>query len=235
MKKVRDIILETRKSQGKKISQADLAKELNACGHELSNKTISKWENGQGEPDASVFIDLCRILGIVDIYEAYYGTNPNNPLSELNDEGKQKVYEYANLLIGSGQYQKTISPVRSFDDRTIRLYEQSVSAGPGNFLSDDCYTLISVGNDVPRNADFCLRISGNSMEPRFHDGQIVYILQQNTLENGEIGIFLLDGEAYIKKFQNDQNGHFLISLNKDYAPIPIEPYSEFSILGKVIG
>jgi SOS-response transcriptional repressor LexA len=73
------------------------------------------------------------------------------------------------------------------------------------------------------------------MEPRFINGQIVFIRQQNILENGEIGIFLLDGEAYIKKLQNDSNGKFLISLNKDYKPIPIEEHSEFSILGKVIG
>jgi SOS-response transcriptional repressor LexA len=235
MRKVRDIISETRKSQGKKLSQIDLAKALNACGHEITNKSISKWEKGQGEPDASVFIDMCRILGIDDIYEAYYGTNPNTPLSELNEEGKQKVYEYARLLIGSGQYQKSSAPVTPFEARTIRLYDQTVSAGRGNFLSDDSYELISAGNEVPSDTDYALRISGDSMEPRYHDGQIVYIRQQNTLENGEIGIFLLDEEAYIKKLQNDQNGLFLISLNKNYAPIPIEPYSEFSILGQVIG
>jgi SOS-response transcriptional repressor LexA len=232
MKEISEIILESRKSQ--KLSQAVLAEQLNACGHDLTNKAISKWENNQGEPTASVFVDMCRILGITDIYEACFGSNPNSPLSELNDLGKQKVFEYANLLIASGLYQKPTAKIIPFE-RSIKLFDEPVSAGPGNFLTGDHYEMITVGNEVPSDADFGVRISGNSMEPRFINGQIVFIRQQNILENGEIGIFLLDGEAYIKKLHNDSNGKFLISLNKDYKPIPIEEHSEFSILGKVIG
>lgn len=66
-----------------------------------------------------------------------------------------------------------------------------------------------------------VRISGSSMEPEFHDGQIAWVLQQESVVNGEIGIFALNGEAYIKKLQNDKNGIFLISLNEKYAPIKV--------------
>ena len=61
---------------------------------------------------------------------------------------------------------------------------------------------------------FGVRISGDSMEPEFHDGQIAWVLQQESVANGEIGIFALNGEAYIKKLQNDKDGIFLISLNE---------------------
>ena len=44
------------------------------------------------------------------------------------------------------------------------------------------------------------------MEPEFHDGQIAWVLQQESVANGEIGIFALNGEAYIKKLQNDKDG-----------------------------
>jgi SOS-response transcriptional repressor LexA len=232
MKAISEIILETRKER--KLSQAMLAEQLNQCGHELTNKAISKWENGQGEPSASVFIEICRLMGITDIYEACFGINPDDPLSELNEPGKQKVLEYASLLIASGRYQKPSEKIIPFE-RELKLFSEPVSAGTGNFLAGDQYQMITVGNDVPADADFGVRISGNSMEPRYINGQIVFIRQQNVLENGEIGIFLLDGEAYIKKLQNDSNGHFLISLNKDYTPIPIRKHSEFTILGKVIG
>jgi phage repressor protein C with HTH and peptisase S24 domain len=232
MKDMSTILRESRKKN--KLSQADLAAKLNQCGYALTNKVISKWELGQGEPSASVFVEICRILGIIDIYETCLGSNPNSPLSQLNETGKEKVYEYANLLIASGQFQKPSAKIIPFE-RKLPLYEEPVSAGVGNFLTGDCFETITVGSEVPANADFGVRVSGNSMEPRFINGQIVFVHQQNLLENGEIGIFLLDGEAYIKKLQNDENGRFLISLNKDYEPLLIEEHSEFSVLGKVIG
>jgi phage repressor protein C with HTH and peptisase S24 domain len=50
------------------------------------------------------------------------------------------------------------------------------------------------------------------MEPEFEDGQIAWVLQQETVANGEIGIFSLNGDAYIKKLQDDKNGiHFLVA------------------------
>ena len=49
------------------------------------------------------------------------------------------------------------------------------------------------------------------MEPEFEDGQIAWGLKQDMVENGEIGIFSLNGEAYIKKLQDDQNGVFLLN------------------------
>ena len=93
----------------------------------------------------------------------------------------------------------------------------------------------SVGAEVPEEADFGLRISGDSMEPQFINGQIVWVKQQNYLEDGEIGIFFLDGSGYIKKLQDNKDGHNLISLNKAYKPIPIVEDSNFMIFGKVIG
>lgn len=73
------------------------------------------------------------------------------------------------------------------------------------------------------------------MEPEFHDGQIAWVLQQESVANGEIGIFALNGEAYIKKLQNDKDGIFLISLNEKYSPIPVGEDDRLDIFGKVLG
>ena len=73
------------------------------------------------------------------------------------------------------------------------------------------------------------------MEPEFHDGQIAWVLQQESVANGEIGIFALNGEAYIKKLQNDKDGIFLISLNEKYAPIKVSENDRLDIFGKVLG
>ena len=60
-------------------------------------------------------------------------------------------------------------------------------------------------------------------------------MQQNHVANGEIGIFSLNGDAYIKKLQNDKNGIFLISLNEKYAPIKVSENDRLDIFGKVLG
>ncbi len=113
---------------------------------------------------------LCKLLGITDIYEEYYGVNPDNLLSELNTEGKEKAIDYIHLLIDSGKYKKaTILPFR----RKIRLFDIPASAGTGNFLDGDSFATIEVGKEVPKRTDFEILTSGDSMEPTFNDGQIV--------------------------------------------------------------
>jgi SOS-response transcriptional repressor LexA len=69
------------------------------------------------------------------------------------------------------------------------------------------------------------------MTPRFIDGQIVFIKEQQVLVVGEIGIFYLNGDAYIKKLGEAE----LISLNDDYEPIQIGEFDSFRVFGKVVG
>ena len=229
MRSTGEIIASYRKKLN--LSQPELASRLEAYGHRLTNKAVSKWETGTTEPGITVFMDLCRILGITSIYEEYFDENPDDPLSRLNEEGRQKVYEYVDLLLASGRYNKEnkITMIRRLP---LQLYP--VSAGPGNFLADENYEDIPVGDEVPVCADFGVRVSGDSMEPAFHSDQILWIHRQPVLESGEIGIFFLDGEAYVKQFHKDEHGIFLVSLNPAYSPIPVAPSSDFRIFGKVV-
>lgn len=114
----------------------------------------------------------------------------------LNDEGKQKALSYIEMLVHPVSYIKKTSmipypevPVSSTALTRLRLYDARVSAGRGNFLDSDYYTLIDVPARDARGADFAVTISGDSMEPMFHDHDMVYVHQQETLDDGEIGIF----------------------------------------------
>ena len=104
------------------------------------------------------------------------------------------------------------------------------------FLVDGPKETVRIDESIlPEDTTFGVRISGDSMESVFHDGQIAWVLQQESVANGEIGIFALNGEAYIKKLQNDKDGIFLISLNEKYAPIPVGEDDRLDIFGKVLG
>ena len=91
------------------------------------------------------------------------------------------------------------------------------------------------GEDVPQGADYAVRISGDSMEPRFTDRQVVCVHRQETLEPGETGIFLYRGDAYCKVLAADGDGAALVSLNRRYAPIRVTPEEELRVLGRVLG
>lgn len=115
--------------------------------------------------------------------------------------------------------------------RLLRLYDIPVSAGLGNYLTDGTYEMIDVDNTVPDMADYAVRVSGDSMIPRFVDRQIIFIHAQLTLDEGEIGIFCLNNETYIKKLGKG----CLISLNPKYNPIPIRDNDDLRVFGKVVG
>ena len=91
--------------------------------------------------------------------------------------------------------------------------------------------MIEVDSTVPGLADYAVRVSGNSMLPRFVDRQIVFIHEQPGLEEGEIGIFLLNNNIYLKKLGEG----YLISLNPEYDPIPIQDHDDLRVFGKVVG
>ena len=130
----------------------------------------------------------------------------------------------------------TPAPVASaaadFARRPVPLYDLPVSAGPGVYLDDSIAEEISIpSNERTASTDFALRISGNSMEPKYHDGDIVLVEDTDSVEIGELGIFVLDGNGYFKKYGGDR----LISLNSDYGDILLRDYAEAVCCGRVVG
>ena len=126
----------------------------------------------------------------------------------------------------------TLNSSKGLGKRTVLLYDLAVSAGTGVYLDDTDTTEISIpDNEKTRIADFALRINGNSMEPKYHDGDIVLVEDTDSVEVGELGIFVLDGNGYFKMFGGDR----LISLNEDYGDILLHGYSEVVCCGRVVG
>lgn len=116
---------------------------------------------------------------------------------------------------------------------TIIYYDYPASAGTGLFLDETTSEEITIFK-TPKalRATFAIPIEGDSMEPEFSDEDIVLVESCPCVSRGEIGIFLLDGEAFIKEF----GGDCLISYNKKkYDPIMLKNYSSRVCLGRVLG
>lgn len=88
-------------------------------------------------------------------------------------------------------------------------------------------------NYLQNNETFMLRVRGNSMiNCGILNNDLVLVNQQNTAENGEIVIALLDDSATCKRFYREKDFIRLQPENDDYQPIIVR---DIKILGKVIG
>lgn len=114
--------------------------------------------------------------------------------------------------------------------RLISYYYKNASAGTGEFVID---TLPEKDIEIPalpkyKEVSYAIGVNGNSMEPVYHDGDVLLVEATSELKIGDIGIFLIGSECYVKKMGETE----LISLNKDYDNIPLSESAR--IWGKVI-
>ena len=215
-----------------KIKQSELALKLEYYDIFVKPNTVSAWESGLSIPNSKQLLAICEILSIYDIYTEFISPNPINPFRNLNETGVAKVMDYIHLLEKSGEYKTAdIIPIHILRER--KVFYTTVSAGTGSFLDGEDYEMYT-SPDIPEEASFGVYVSGDSMEPRYHNEELIWIEQTEQLEDGEIGIFYLDGNAYVKKFQNNGNGTYLVSLNKKYGPIPVTENNSFKIFGRVL-
>lgn len=215
-------------------TQNEVAEHLNRFSQKTySFKHISSWENGVAEPPNQQFLLLCELYEVKDIQGTFRGIDMDyRNLSKLNALGRSRVEEYISMLSGNPMFSEgeDLKPPQK-PRRSIRLYDIPVAAGTGSFLDGDAYEEFEADDTVPDEADFAVKVSGDSMTPRFVDGQIIFIKQQQALEVGEIGIFELNGDSYVKKLGKGE----LLSLNSRYKPIHLGEFDTLRIFGKVVG
>ena len=175
---------------------------------------------------------LCRVLDVDDIAGTFSGGDAGGLLAGLNAEGRRRALEYIALLRES----KRFAPAPEVPAlRSLPLYSLAVSAGTGQFLDGESYEMQPVGPEVPEEANFGVRVAGDSMEPRFVHGQIVWVHRQETLRSGEIGVFLYNGAGYCKRLERAPGRVELVSLNARYAPIRVTAEDELRVFGRVVG
>ena len=156
-----EILAENRKKKG--YSQSDLVNLLSQEGIQVTTKALSKWENNAREPALHVFLTLCQLLDIEDIYESFFGENPYNIMSGLNEEGRNKLIEFADILKASKKFSPLSAKIIPFH-HPVDITWEPVSAGTGNYLEDSVKETYDVGHLAPEQTDFGVRISGDSME-----------------------------------------------------------------------
>ena len=218
-------------------SQQEVAAYISKRLSPITNRAVSKWETGVSCPDAEQFILLCELYGIADVTQEFLGSGMDSPYSGLNREGIAMARDLIALLRSSDRYkaeEREAVPVSAVKvRRTVPLYDMNASAGTGIFLDGDGYVPYE-SEDVPPTANFAVRIVGDSMAPKFKNGQIAFVQSTTDVDTGDIGIFIYNGDSYCKMLDKSE-GLRLVSLNPRYKPISIKYAYELRVVGKVVG
>jgi phage repressor protein C with HTH and peptisase S24 domain len=114
----------------------------------------------------------------------------------------------------------------------IDWFTLPASAGTGNILDSDLAEELLVPESAEaEQADFVISVGGDSMEPTYHDGDKVFVEKCDSVDIGEVGIFVVNGDVYIKELGNK----CLISHNEKYKPIRIGENDSIYCCGRVVG
>lgn len=219
-----------RKSAG--FTQDELAKRLNT-----TKQTISRYEKGDRKANQDMLFELCDIFGVsIDDFFPSQNETLQSPTTspiqtiydELNPPRQVKVLNYAKMQLN--EQENEVSEVIQL--YSYNYYDHPASAGTGQYLNDVRVERIELPVDI--DADFVIPIKGDSMEPDYHDGDLVFIQTSVDLNNGVIGVFNYDGDAYIKQLVIDKEQAYLHSLNPAYKDMPITPETDFRIIGEVV-
>lgn len=187
------------------------------CG--LSNATISMYEKNGLNPKTGKPYKI--------EYETYYrlaalmGISIDEMFATLGNDAEVSLMP------------PSISPIRAMQFRKVPLVG-SVAAGEPIFAEQTVDTLV----DAPTKADYALRIQGESMEPTYITGDIIYIKAQPDINYpGQVAVVLLDDEATVKHVYKQADGLMLISDNPAFAPMikRFADYATVRILGIVCG
>lgn len=231
------------------ISLVKFSKLLESYGVKVSAAGLNKWELGTATPSAYQLLAVSQALDL-DVDFSYFSSNGKIP--ELNEEGLRKLADYKSDLIASGRYKPKANRSNAIRFVDMPVSNLAVSAGTGAFLDEGAFEMVGFPETtIPNGAEFGIRVSGDSMEPVYHDGQIVWVQRCDHVAIGQVGIFVYDGEGYIKAYDEQepdgsQREDFtdsygvvhkqpvMISYNPKYAPRVISAQAGFQVVGRVL-
>ncbi|MGX7233207.1 helix-turn-helix domain-containing protein [Enterococcus italicus] len=230
------VIRDARKS--KNLTQKQLS-ELTG----YSQNTISNHENGNRSLDEDNIKTYAKALGLTsdDLFEALDIKNSIENKIMYVDRKQTKIDDFLDVfkqLIPPRQvkvYNFAKHQLEEQKEKKVHLYG-ATAANPQELSYGDTIYDETIETNVPKNADCALVVQGDSMEPEYKNGEIVFYKSQPVVENGEMAIVEINGDGVTLKkvyFNYDEDKVILRSLNNKYADRELNP-NQVRILGKVV-
>lgn len=208
----------------------------------MSKSTLQRYETGSIKN-----IPIARLKALSEALEydvnSLVGISGQDNTASLTFAGHRvgRAYEKATPPV-QRTVEVALDPFMEEDDPLDNIIkvdfsksERRASAGTGIYLDDESMITVkarldSLPSDYQRYPDryFGVPVGGDSMEPTYHDGDLLIVCKE-PVNVGEIGVFTMDGEGYVKELGRG----VLHSLNPDYDDIPL--VEDVRCNGKVVG
>ena len=207
-----------------KMTQKDIADKLG-----ISYQAYSAWERGVKAPSKDKVKQLEKILKVpkgyfteIEIVRLY---------NTLSNKGKNQVVEYARDLVQKEKTQQVVSVSENLYE--YHVYEK-MSAGIGASVYDDRdYDIVYFDEELAH--DFASWVSGDSMEPKYHNGSVALIRETGFDYDGAVYAVVCNNQTYIKRVYREENGLRLVSINPKYRDIFISYDEDPRVVGIIVG
>ena len=207
-----------------KMTQKDIADQLG-----ISYQAYSAWERGVKEPSKEKIKRLEQILRVskgyfteIEIVRLY---------NTLSNKGKTQIVEYARDLVQKEKTQQVILVSENLYE--YHVYEK-MSAGIGASVYDDRdYDIVYFDEELAH--DFASWVSGDSMEPKYHNGSVALIRETGFDYDGAIYAVVCNNQTYIKRVFREEEGLRLVSINPKYEEIFIYYDEDPRVVGVIVG
>ena len=176
----------------------------------VSDKAVSTWENDVNIPR----------MGVIQKIADYFGITKSDIIDESNDN------KYSNLI-----------PIAEINNGP-RVPVIGATAAGTPIVADREWDEYIPAPDGRGRADAALRVDGDSMEPRYMDGDYVYIRYQDDVDDGQIAAVCIDDSVTLKKVYHIPNGIYLVSENAAHHPpmtYTTDEVNNIHLLGLAVG
>ena len=205
-------------------TQTELSQELGMKTY----TTVSKWESDENFPKGKDLKKLAELFGVSSDYLLGLSTvskqdDISTIYNQLAPTRQEKVYNFAERQLEE-------------QNRKVVPLFGTTAANPTELSYGDINMEDTIEINVPKKAECALVVKGDSMEPEYQNGDIVFYKSQPAVENGEMAIVEIDGDGVTLKkiyYNYDDDKVVLRSLNGKYEDRELEP-ERVRILGKVV-
>ncbi|MBZ8174047.1 helix-turn-helix domain-containing protein [Staphylococcus delphini] len=205
---------------------------------DVNRTTVTRWRKGIRSPKLDKLPEIANVFGVEPL-DLICESNNQEVIGKINDVSSQltpprqkRVLDFANEQLNEQNNKVLHINSHNVISEEVAVYGYA-SAGTGETLIDGVEFTTQYNGHIP-NHDFALQVNGDSMEPMFEDKEIIFIDKTKQINSGQIGIFVIDGEAYLKKVFISDKGIRLVSLNSKYPDLFFDKNHDIEVAGKVI-
>lgn len=192
----------------------------------IDEKIVAMLEDGQEELCKEILYKICDALDLI----------PGNIIPGDDEELDEDTKYLLSRRKRDRLYLHRFSEVRPITRKRLPMLG-NVACGEPVFANEEHDAYIDVDLDIA--ADFCLTVKGDSMiNARIFDGDILFVKKQDTVNDGEIAVVLIEDEATVKRVYYDKENNILTLMPENPIHKPMrfegEKLNQIRILGKIV-